>query len=67
MSTGLNAMSGVLVDDLLSGVLPTNHLSKGALLRLAAGIMGAICVALVFIVEHLGGVLQVIYFLFLHI
>jgi len=58
MSTGLNAMSGVLVNDLLSGVITTKRISNGVLLRLAAALMGAVCVALVFVVEHLGGVLQ---------
>ncbi|XP_059488854.1 sodium-coupled monocarboxylate transporter 1-like [Neocloeon triangulifer] len=58
MSTGLNALSGVIVDDLLADVLPTKIVSKGVLLRLAAALMGAVCVGLVFVVEHLGGVLQ---------
>jgi hypothetical protein len=60
MSTGLNAVSGVLVNDLLSGVLPTKESSKGFRLKVAAALMGAVCVSLVFVVEHLGGVLQAI-------
>jgi hypothetical protein len=58
MSTGLNALSGVLVEDLCAGWLP-RWPGKGAWLRLAAAISGGLCVGLVFVVEHLGGVLQV--------
>ncbi|KAF4518175.1 hypothetical protein B566_EDAN007867 [Ephemera danica] len=59
MSTSLNTLSGVLVDDLLAGWLPYTLISRGAWLRVAAVLSGVICVALVFVVEHLGGVLQV--------
>jgi hypothetical protein len=59
MSTSLNALSGVIVDDLLAGWLPKRVIGRGVWLRVAALVSGAACVGLVFVVEHLGGVLQV--------
>jgi len=60
MSTGLNALSGVLVEDLFARWIPASGPFGSALwLRVAAMATGLVCVALVFVVEHLGGVLQV--------
>ena len=36
-------------------------ISKGAWLRLSSAVIGVVCVGLVFVVERLGGVLQVSY------
>jgi hypothetical protein len=58
MSTGVNALSGVLVEDILSNVLPT-VISKGAWLRIFSILTGVVCVLFVFFIEHLGGVVQV--------
>ncbi|XP_059481537.1 sodium-dependent multivitamin transporter-like [Neocloeon triangulifer] len=57
MSTGLNALSGVLVEDLLAPWLPKEN--KILWLRIAAAVCGFVSLALVFVVQHLGGVLQV--------
>ncbi|XP_059482403.1 sodium-coupled monocarboxylate transporter 1-like isoform X2 [Neocloeon triangulifer] len=60
MSTGLNALSGVLVEDLFARWIPKEGRFGAALwLRVAALSTGVVCVVLVLIVEHLGGVLQV--------
>ncbi|KAF4522374.1 hypothetical protein B566_EDAN012231, partial [Ephemera danica] len=56
MSTGVNALSGVLVEDLLVGRLPQS-VSKGTWLRVSSVITGAVCVVLVMLVEKLGGVI----------
>jgi Na+/proline symporter len=58
MSTGLNALSGVLVQDLLQGYLSA-RLSTGTWLKTFTAVMGFVCVGLVYLVERLGGVLQV--------
>jgi Na+/proline symporter len=58
MSTGLNALSGVLVEDLLQGYLSA-RLSTGTWLKTFTAVMGFVCVGLVYLVERLGGVLQV--------
>ncbi|XP_065347930.1 sodium-coupled monocarboxylate transporter 1-like [Cloeon dipterum] len=56
MSTGLNALSGVLVEDLFEPWLRGGN--KILWLRTAAAVCGFICLMLVFVVQHLGGVLQ---------
>ncbi|XP_065336414.1 sodium-coupled monocarboxylate transporter 1-like [Cloeon dipterum] len=57
MSTSLNSLSGILVTDFLSGVL-SPKLSTGQWLRVITVVVGLICMALVYAVEHLGGILQ---------
>jgi hypothetical protein len=60
MSTGLNALSGVLVEDLFARWVPARGIFGPALwLRVAALTTGLVCISLVLVVEHLGGVLQV--------
>ncbi|CAB3362933.1 Hypothetical predicted protein [Cloeon dipterum] len=59
MSTGLNALSGVLVEDLFARwIPPTGFFSSALWLRVAALSTGIVCVLLVMAVEHLGSVLQ---------
>jgi hypothetical protein len=56
MSTGLNALSGVLVEDLFASYLSPDK--RMLWLRVSAAISGIVCVMLVFFVQHLGGVVQ---------
>lgn len=58
MSTGLNSLSGVLVEDLLQGHLSA-RLSTGTWLKTLTAVMGFACVGLVYLVERVDGVLQV--------
>ncbi|CAB3364425.1 Hypothetical predicted protein [Cloeon dipterum] len=58
MSTGLNSLSGVLVSDLLSNVL-SKKISTGYWLRIVTAVVGFVCVALVYVVENMGVILQV--------
>lgn len=60
LSTGLNSMSAVLLEDFFKPYCKkpltesqTRYIMKGVVV-----IFGTICVALVFVVEHLGSVLQ---------
>ncbi|KAF4521529.1 hypothetical protein B566_EDAN009497 [Ephemera danica] len=57
MSMGMNASAGVIVEDLLSTVLPP-VVSKCTWMRIFSTLIGVVCVLLVFVVERLGGVLQ---------
>lgn len=60
LSTGLNSMSAVILQDFFK-VYSKKELTErqtAYTMRLAVAIFGAICVALVFVVEHLGSVLQ---------
>ncbi|CAB3364426.1 Hypothetical predicted protein [Cloeon dipterum] len=57
MSTGLNSLSGVLVSDLLSNVL-SKKISTGYWLRIVTAVVGFVCVALVYVVENMGVILQ---------
>ncbi|XP_059479015.1 sodium-coupled monocarboxylate transporter 1-like [Neocloeon triangulifer] len=57
MSTGLNSLAGVLVQDLFAGYL-SPRISTGTWLKTMAALLGFISVGLVYVVENLGGVLQ---------
>ncbi|XP_026272717.1 sodium-coupled monocarboxylate transporter 1 isoform X2 [Frankliniella occidentalis] len=60
LSTGLNSMAAVVVEDfwrpLASG--PLSEAAVHIVMRVVVVVFGALCVGLVFVVEHLGAVLQ---------
>lgn len=61
MSTGLNSMSGVIYEDMIKPCL-RNSLSEVAASRTMKATVvaiGTVCMALVFLVEKLGGLIQV--------
>jgi Na+/proline symporter len=61
MSTGLNSMSGVLYEDFIRPGLniKVSESKANVMMKLLCVAMGIFCVAMVFVVENLGGVLQV--------
>lgn len=60
LSTGLNSMSAVVLEDFFKPFInkPLTERQTGYIMRGVVGIFGAICVALVLVVEKLGSVLQ---------
>lgn len=60
LSTGLNSMSAVILQDFFKVYSKKEMTEKqtAITMRLAVAVFGAVCVALVFVVEHLGTVLQ---------
>lgn len=61
MSTGLNAMAAVVLEDFYRPCFkkPLSQRHTKILMRSTVIFMGIVCVALVFVVEKLGAVLQV--------
>ncbi|XP_046397672.1 uncharacterized protein LOC124164392 [Ischnura elegans] len=60
MSTGLNAMSGVIFEDFILPLMkekPTEERSS-TIMKIICAVLGVICVAMVFVVENLGAVIQ---------
>jgi len=62
MSTGLNSITGVVYEDFVkpSSKKPWSEAKASALMKVVVVIAGTICVALVFMVERMGAVIQVI-------
>ncbi|XP_030757152.1 sodium-coupled monocarboxylate transporter 2-like isoform X2 [Sitophilus oryzae] len=60
MSTGLNSMTGVIFEDLIKPRIkqPLTESQASFLMKLIVVIVGTICVALVFVVEKLGALIQ---------
>lgn len=60
LSTGLNSMSAVVLEDLVKSFTkkPLGDKQTAFIMRAVVVIVGAICVGLVFVVERLGTVLQ---------
>lgn len=60
MSTGLNSMTGVIFEDLIKPSIrkPLTEGQASFLMKVIVMIVGAICVALVFLVEKLGALIQ---------
>lgn len=60
MSTGLNSMCGVIFEDFLRPVFkePISELKASWIMKCVVLIIGAMCVGLVFLVEHLGAIIQ---------
>lgn len=61
MSTGLNSMSGVIYEDMIKPWLriPLSEIAVSRLMKLTVVLTGIFCVTLVFLVEKLGGLIQV--------
>lgn len=61
MSTGLNSMSGVIYEDMIKPWLriPLSEIAVSRLMKLTVVLTGILCVTLVFLVEKLGGLIQV--------
>lgn len=60
MSTGLNSMTGVIFEDLIKPRLkrPLTEARASFLMKVIVVIIGTISVALVFVVEHMGMLIQ---------
>lgn len=60
LSTGLNSMSAVMLEDFFKSFAkkPLTERQTALIMRFVVIIFGAICVSLVFVVEKLGTVLQ---------
>ncbi|KAJ8688365.1 hypothetical protein QAD02_024160 [Eretmocerus hayati] len=60
MSTGLNSMSGVIYEDMIKPCLkkPMSDVGASRIMKLIVVVVGSICVALVFVVEKLSGLIQ---------
>lgn len=61
MSTGLNSMSGVIYEDMIKPLMkkPLSQVAASRVMKLMVILIGIICVALVFLVEKLSGLIQV--------
>lgn len=63
MSTGLNSITGVIYEDFVKPSTknkPWSEAKASVLMKVVVVIAGAICVALVFMVERMGAVIQVL-------
>ncbi|KAF2901935.1 hypothetical protein ILUMI_04248 [Ignelater luminosus] len=62
LSTTLNTLSAIIYSDFLSPFLPADITQKQTsnILKIIVVITGAICTSLVFVVEHMGGVLPLV-------
>ncbi|KAG7313328.1 hypothetical protein JYU34_000439 [Plutella xylostella] len=60
MSTGLNSMCGVIFEDLIRPAIkrPISEKNASLIMKLIVVVVGFLCVALVFIVEHIGALIQ---------
>ncbi|CAK1555005.1 unnamed protein product [Leptosia nina] len=60
MSTGLNSMCGVIFEDLIRPAYnkPISEKTASFIMKVIVVIIGATCVALVFLVEHMGALIQ---------
>ncbi|GJQ70604.1 hypothetical protein Trydic_g22998 [Trypoxylus dichotomus] len=60
MSTGLNSMTGVIFEDLIKPYVkkPLSEAKASFLMKVIVVIIGTICVALVFLVEKMGALIQ---------
>ncbi|XP_015430372.1 PREDICTED: sodium-coupled monocarboxylate transporter 2-like [Dufourea novaeangliae] len=61
MSTGLNSMSGVIYEDMIKPCLrdPISEVAASRIMKIMVVVIGTVCVAFVFLVEKLGGLIQV--------
>ncbi|CAB3363685.1 Hypothetical predicted protein [Cloeon dipterum] len=62
MSTGLNSITGVLYEDFVKPTVkkPWSEAKASLLMKVVVVVVGTICVALVFLVERMGAIIQVI-------
>lgn len=60
MSTGLNSMTGVIFEDLIKPRMkrPLSEAQASFLMKVIVVVTGSICVALVFVVEKMGALIQ---------
>ncbi|XP_038216722.1 sodium-coupled monocarboxylate transporter 2-like isoform X2 [Zerene cesonia] len=60
MSTGLNSMCGVIFEDLIRPAYnkPISEKTASFIMKVIVVVIGATCVALVFLVEHMGALIQ---------
>ncbi|KAK0176391.1 hypothetical protein PV328_000534 [Microctonus aethiopoides] len=60
MSTGLNSMSGVIYEDMIKPLLknPLSQVAASRVMKFLVILIGIICVAFVFLVDKLGGLIQ---------
>ncbi|XP_047112838.1 sodium-coupled monocarboxylate transporter 2-like [Schistocerca piceifrons] len=60
MSTGLNSMTGIIFEDLIRPCVkkPISEARASFIMKVMVALIGALCVALVFLVEKLGTLLQ---------
>ncbi|KAI4465465.1 sodium-coupled monocarboxylate transporter [Holotrichia oblita] len=60
MSTGLNSMTGVIFEDLIKPYVkrPLSEAKASFLMKIIVVIIGTICVAMVFVVEKMGALIQ---------
>ncbi|XP_026316074.1 sodium-coupled monocarboxylate transporter 1-like isoform X2 [Hyposmocoma kahamanoa] len=60
MSTGLNSLCGVIFEDLIRPAYnkPISEKTASFIMKVIVVVIGAICVALVFLVEHMGALIQ---------
>ncbi|KZC08682.1 Sodium-coupled monocarboxylate transporter 2 [Dufourea novaeangliae] len=60
MSTGLNSMSGVIYEDMIKPCLrdPISEVAASRIMKIMVVVIGTVCVAFVFLVEKLGGLIQ---------
>lgn len=63
MSSGLNTLAGTIYEDFISPFMPLNTTEKRAsdIMKLIVIINGAVCTTLIFVVERLGGIIQLSY------
>lgn len=68
MSTGLNSITGVVYEDFVkpSTKIPWSEAKASVLMKVVVVITGAICVALVFMVERMGAVIQVLILIYIY-
>ncbi|XP_059477403.1 sodium-coupled monocarboxylate transporter 1-like [Neocloeon triangulifer] len=61
MSTGLNSITGVLYEDFVKPSVkkPWSEAKASFLMKVVVAVVGSICVALVFLVERMGAIIQV--------
>jgi len=62
MSTALNSLSGVILQEFIKPCLGERQLSETAasnIMKLIVLIVGSFCTALIFFVDQLGGIIQV--------
>ena len=61
MSTGLNSMTGVIYEDMIKTAYkkPISEATASFIMKIIVVIIGIFCVAMVFVIEQLGTLIQV--------
>lgn len=61
LSTGLNSMAAVILEDFYKSyfINPLSELNTQILMKTTVVLFGAVCIAMVFIMEKLGSILQI--------